>query len=356
MDLPLQTLESYAQRNAEGISASLKFMGKFFAHFFKREKSEERPETSQAGFSEPPGPSVGIPSSASKFTPRKRSHRGANESAHKRICSETAVFESRLPESQAPASPASGSTRTFLPPSASEMQKQKTKVCKSKVTQKLAKEYDNDRCVVTGLGNPQGCHLIPFMWNSTMEHLHTAGTLTGVISMLFGVHDMAALTLLHSCLGASDKIWNMICLSPQLHTWWRKAYFGLKYLRHEDNKETSMSTAELQFVWMPHSQYGKSTKRIDLNEEEDKASNLRACHEHMFGGETPCSPKCDRCTAISKVQAHKVREHFTIESGYFFPVVRPTEDIEYFKAMIQLQWAAICVGSMSGAANYPELL
>ncbi|CAH0055482.1 unnamed protein product [Clonostachys solani] len=165
-----------------------------------------------------------------------------------------------------------------------------------------------------------------------------------------------ALVFLSSGLGATDKTWNMICLSPQLQTWWSHGYFGLKYLGHEDDKETGMSMAELQFVWMPHSHYDESTKRIDLNEEKDKARNIRVCVEHMFGGEPPCSPQCGRCTAISKVQAHEVRERYTIESGYVFPVVRRTEDIQKFKAMIQLQWAAFCVGSMSGAANHPKLL
>ncbi|VUC23840.1 unnamed protein product [Clonostachys rosea] len=295
MNLPLETLESYAQHDAEALSVNFEPMRKFLAHFFKREQSGERPETSQAGFSEPAGPSA----------------------------------------------------------SEKQEQKENTGVCRSEARE-LAKHYDKDRCVVTGLANPQGCHIVPFTWNSTNEHLQTATAVADVIRNFFRPDDTLNLAILHSGLGASDKNWNLICLSPQLQKWWSHAYFGLKYLGHVDG-EKGMSTAELQFVWMPHSHYDGS-KRIDLDEEKDKASNIRVCLEHVFGGEPPCSPYCDRCTAMSNVQAHKVQEHYTIESGYVFPVVRKTEDIEKFKTMIQLQWAAICVGSISGAANYPEFL
>ncbi|CAG9987913.1 unnamed protein product [Clonostachys byssicola] len=36
---------------------------------------------------------------------------------------------------------------------------------------KSTQDYDKDRCVVTGLANPQDCHIIPFTWNSTEEQL-----------------------------------------------------------------------------------------------------------------------------------------------------------------------------------------
>ncbi|CAG9985652.1 unnamed protein product [Clonostachys byssicola] len=218
-----------------------------------------------------------------------------------------------------------------------------------------SKDYDKHRCVVTGSANPQDCYIVPLTWNSTPELLKIAKSLTVVTRVFFSPDDIHIFAHLCDELGSLDKDWNIVNLSPQLYIWWSKGYFGLKYLDHKADEEPGMSRAELQFVWMPHSHYGKS-KRIDLDKEKDKASNIRVCLEHMFGGETPCSPPCDRCTAISKVQAHRVRDHYTIESGYVFPVVRETKDIEKFKAMIQLQWAAICVGSMSGAANYPELL
>lgn len=235
------------------------------------------PAKSQADFSEPAGSSAGTPSSAIKSTPRKRSSRGAGESTHKRVCSETAIPESKLSER--------ASSLGQKAPASKE--KEKARIYRNQAMRESAKHYDSYRCVVTGSADPHCCHIIPFLWNSTLEHLQIAISLEGVMSYFFRPDDPMLLGILSSRLGASDETWNIICLSPQLNTWWRHAYFGLKYLGHEDNKETGMSTAELQFVWMPHSHYDKSKKRIDLNEEKHKASNIRACLKHMFGAANP---------------------------------------------------------------------
>ncbi|CAG9945573.1 unnamed protein product [Clonostachys rosea f. rosea IK726] len=361
MNLPLEKLAENARLDAEALSIYLKHIGRFLAHFFQRRQPED-------GFTEPAGSSIGTPLSVRKSTQQKRSYGDTGESQHKRIRSETAISEVKLPEApagrpqerassveleqKAPVLPASGPAKISLTPSATKTQP--TRVYRSHKMRNLAKDYDKHRCVITGSANPQGCHIIPFTWNSTLQMLETARDVSHVISEFFSPDDLHMLVLLWSNLGSSDRDWNILDLSAQLHIWWGKGYFGLKYLGHEvDQEDPEMSRVELQFVWMPHSHFDKETKQVNLNETK---GNIRSCLEHMFGGEPPCSPHCSRCITINKVQAHKVREHHTIESGYVFPVLRKTVDVQKFIAMIQIQWAAICVGSISGAAKHPELL
>ncbi|KAK3361012.1 hypothetical protein B0T24DRAFT_599792 [Lasiosphaeria ovina] len=56
-----------------------------------------------------------------------------------------------------------------------------------------------------------------------------------------------------SRVGVSDKLWNMISLSPHLHVWWRRAYFGFKFLGILPSEEEDKSMIRVQFHWMPKS-------------------------------------------------------------------------------------------------------
>ncbi|CAG9986371.1 unnamed protein product [Clonostachys byssicola] len=239
-NIPLGKLGEIAQRDTDNIRIHIKHIRTFLAHFFQRQQPQE-------GISEPAGSSIGAQSSVSKSTQKKRHHRGTGESKPKRICSETAIPEVKLPESpaarfqkrassvdpeqKAPILPASPPAKIPLTPSATKKQK------KSQPARNSAKEHDKNRCIITGSANPQGCHIILFTWNSTDELLAIARELTPTNTELFSPDDPDMVVLLCTEVGFSDEDWNILNLSAQFHIWWGKGYFDLKFIGYEPVQE-----------------------------------------------------------------------------------------------------------------------
>ncbi|KAF4443300.1 hypothetical protein FALBO_17270 [Fusarium albosuccineum] len=93
---------------------------------------------------------------------------------------------------------------------------------------------DYHRCIVTGARNPQVCHIVPFAWNKTefnrkkTERLIPALQL--VVDMPDDVETTHTLDTLHTGLGTSDNVSDMVALSPLLHYWWARGCFAFKYL------------------------------------------------------------------------------------------------------------------------------
>ncbi|KAK3689595.1 hypothetical protein B0T22DRAFT_379668, partial [Podospora appendiculata] len=103
---------------------------------------------------------------------------------------------------------------------------------------------DQNRCVITGTSDPEVCHIIPFAANSTEEargrwrHAITSVAQLNMVKTLNNEDSYALerrlLSLFSSEVGVSDRHWNTISLSPALHDWWGKAYFGSRCLGTRD--------------------------------------------------------------------------------------------------------------------------
>ncbi|KAM5351034.1 hypothetical protein ACJ41O_003757 [Fusarium nematophilum] len=219
----------------------------------------------------------------------------------------------------------------------------------------LCIKLDYDLCVVTKTGNAQVCHVMPFAWNKRESNRTRTESFALAIATCFGFGSDPAttnvLSQLWAGLGKSDQAWNMICLSPTLHTWWSKGYFAFKWMGVKElGKENTK--VMLQFRWMPRSRSKNAFRPIPL-EKDDLLDNL----DHHYGSnqDLGCEDICQLCNETNARCIDEPHVHDAIESGTIITVRRPTEFIDYFKAMIDLQWALIRVSAMSGAALAAEI-
>ncbi|KAH8648999.1 hypothetical protein BGZ61DRAFT_376214 [Ilyonectria robusta] len=222
---------------------------------------------------------------------------------------------------------------------------------RNKTEKKLCLERDGDACVVMGTSNPEACHIVPFAWNKS----HTALRKTSMVYDYGRAFFDGEWLVTHekhlanpNNPGSSDKAWNMICLNHQLHAWWSSARLGFKCLGiTPSTKDQSKSTVNLQFYWMPRQDL-KPTAKMTLEGDHNNFDAM-ADSATMFpqGGMPPVS---------GKLGASHIDAHIPILSGHLIDIQMPTADAALFKAMIDYQWALICVAALSGAAEAPELL
>ncbi|KAG5803895.1 hypothetical protein H9Q74_011284 [Fusarium xylarioides] len=219
----------------------------------------------------------------------------------------------------------------------------------------LCAELDQHRCIVTGLTDPQVCHIVPFAWNQDQEHLEKTRKILGKVdTFVFPRNADAHETSMEIINGikSSDKPWNLLCLSPQLHTWWGKAFFGLKYdsaTLCEDDPDYSIIS--LQFVWMPSNVKAMATDQIDLNVQRDPSTALGSYLNHRYG-QGPLSAcmtrDCATCQETQGVKCHDISSNRPVESGTIVKVKRLTKDRHLLEHVIKLQWSIISAAALSG--------
>ncbi|KAF5529363.1 hypothetical protein FPHYL_14226, partial [Fusarium phyllophilum] len=152
------------------------------------------------------------------------------------------------------------SNKSSLPGSTDQREKEdseakypKKKVYRNKKEKEKCKERDSDMCVMMKTADPDVCHILPFTFNDTLDNAKKTENVFYGVASIMGQEFFERLrgqAADMSNLGATDRAWNMICLNPQLHRWWSKAYFGLQCLGIEHD-EHNMATLTIQFRWMP---------------------------------------------------------------------------------------------------------
>lgn len=239
---------------------------------------------------------------------------------------------------------------------------------RSSVVSETAKvQHDNQKehclaldkrvCIVTGASHPNVCHIIPC--SSTYNRALIKSLKLVLLQYLGLPRDNATLMMLDSLIepGSYYQVWNLICLSPTLHDWWGRGYFGLKFLGATLQDHSNLSTVELQFVWMPRfiqkSGLDTACMPISLVAEQNERTNLSSSLTHFYGQHTQSchTPNCTACSKTNCVNAHNVHTHKPVETGSVFKVSRPTTDVPNFQRAIQIQWAIICAGALSGRAQ-----
>jgi hypothetical protein len=234
-------------------------------------------------------------------------------------------------------------------------------------------KLDRNRCLITGTRGPEVCHIIPFAANSTEKNrglwenyvrhvaqLHLVETLTGQTNWDL---EKRLHSLFSSRIGVSDKHWNTISLTPTLHDWWGKAYFGLKYLGTKDvdsGAPDQLMTLRIQFHWMvwrereigqkPAAPLGRTVDSIKAAFPEYKGNPLY-CGNHSPTGERPL------------VAMSRPATGFNLETGDVFEVLIPKEHMQKMMMAFNLQWALIKILAMAGGAealedtpDHPEFL
>ncbi|KAF7550901.1 hypothetical protein G7Z17_g5409 [Cylindrodendrum hubeiense] len=194
-------------------------------------------------------------------------------------------------------------------------------------------------------------------WNNTTHrHLQTTKIATALTLISPGNQ---CLYRLHADVGSSDKAWNMIALSPLLHSWWSKGYFAFKYVGTTPVKDhDNLSEITLQFRWMPRSPNPNGTRMIKLEDQRDPKKSLLDGLTHYYGDDIspPCGAECPDCQHTAHVGIHSLETNHRICSGDLIRVRRDTQFAFEFKSMIELQWGFICAAALSGAARAPEFL
>ncbi|KAL7942566.1 hypothetical protein V8C42DRAFT_347584 [Trichoderma barbatum] len=191
---------------------------------------------------------------------------------------------------------------------------------------------DSYRCILTGAANPDVCHIIPFAVNSSRanaEYSQYCRIIPATMSDVFTADRLHR--LLTSEPGCSNKSWNMICLTPTLHSWWKKCLFAFKCI---DIIPTDLDHARirLQFHWMPRSEVNPWAL----------AQPIERAVETMLAAE----PEAYRAT-IGDSWRESGRP---LETGHTFVIHTTPEEAFKMKVMIDAQWVVIRLAAISGLA------
>ncbi|KAF5614047.1 uncharacterized protein FTJAE_13803 [Fusarium tjaetaba] len=233
-----------------------------------------------------------------------------------------------------------------------------TEAGRSEALRKECLELDGNYCAVTGTSDPHVCHIVPFAWSKHEENFEVTKRLMPALQLVIDIQPpelkLEAMGKLQEGVGCTDRLWNMVCLSPQLHKWWDHAYFGLKYYGRNDSEEEGFVEIHLQFVWMPRNISQLAAQQIDLDQQADRSTGLSANLSHYYGGQTntSCTESCSDCEATRRVKAYDSTGR-PIVNGQIIVVKRREEDAPLFEAMIKIQWAVIRAAAISGGALAP---
>ena len=164
-------------------------------------------------------------------------------------------------------------------------------------------------------------------------------------------------------LAVSDKAWNMICLSPQLHRWWGKALFGLKWIG-EVGEDGDYSSFKVEWRWLPrkiHDKLGSeflSHGKGDRNSARmfpklDTEDSLQAVKRVTFDAMKSIYRAVGPPMSGAKVYDQSAR---TVESGCVLTLKVQKEDLDRVKTVIEAQWKLLQVAALSGAGEAPDEL
>ena len=228
-----------------------------------------------------------------------------------------------------------------------------------------AQQRDGFACVVMGTPDPDACHIWPFKSNST---IHDCANLQEILlsqRFLLSSELKSKLAQLvapdNGELAASDRAWNMICFETQLHRWWGKAYFGLKWIGDVKDDGDEYVSYKVEWQWLPRKIHDKLARGflsrlkgdncearsvVDIDTEESLQAVKRAILGCMHGAVEAPKPG-------ARVRDQSGRR---VESGRVLSLRVQKEDLDKTKTIIEVQWKLLQVAALSGAGEAPEEL
>lgn len=135
----------------------------------------------------------------------------------------------------------------------------------------------------------------------------------------------------------ADKIWNMICLSPTMHTLWSKMIFGLKVLGHIPDSDGSKSILTLQFYWFQQNK----TCGGDIVEPTTEEIQRMVSVDYTSGE--------SGCEAVNLTTCRK------IQTGDCFQIKMDTEDVRKAACMFRFIWNLGIAVRLRGQAPVPDV-
>ena len=158
------------------------------------------------------------------------------------------------------------------------------------------------------------------------------------ISLLSVAKEVEELSLKHldGYPGVSDKVWNMVSLSPSLgDAWWEKSYFAFKCTKILLSKKEGKSLVELRFHWLP----------TTLKHWQRDGRPVEQYEEYIGSRITnSLSPR-------SGVSAFRFGIPRPIRSGDHFDIPCPTADVQKMKMAFDIRWSLSCIVALAGAAE-----
>ncbi|KAG5749147.1 hypothetical protein H9Q70_008172 [Fusarium xylarioides] len=231
---------------------------------------------------------------------------------------------------------------------------------RSKSEREKCIEYDDNMCIVTKTAHPHVCHIVPFSFNSSKANAEKTKSYIDAIGAMFGqaFQDRWAKVIANPhphARGYSDKHWNMLCLSPQMHDWWGRGYFAFEYVRSVQCGE--QARIELRFHWMPKTTFNYHDRKGVTAHWDGIQDALR--HHHATQADDPTTPSTfpgdPHQRAPGFVKAFLDNGEL-VATGQEVIVWRPQKAVGAFKAVIDLQYAAIKMLALCGGAGNPDLL
>lgn len=211
---------------------------------------------------------------------------------------------------------------------------------RNSIERHCALRRDGEVCVITGTSSPQVCHIVPFSWT---ENKKNCGIVQSAMydhgDLLWQRESMPAEELceLYRAPSSSDQSWNMLSLSPLLHVWWARPYFGLEYLGRLPPDSDDLVSVELRFRWLLRDKFIRPETAILLDKERD--------YHNCLLSRIWSSP--DNHT----IAARFITSGRQVLTGHTFFVRIPAQHVSKFIAAIKVQWALTQVAAMCGFAE-----
>ena len=200
---------------------------------------------------------------------------------------------------------------------------------------------ENDLCILTKSGYPQGAHIYPFCLldanrNQQSERNHRFWDLLSIFWTKEHIQRWRQAVFTDSATPDTgvDSCTNILCLCPNAHTYWNEGLFALKPLNlSPDNKEL-----KVQFFWQPRYKHNPGNK-IKILTNTVSSEGLDGVDEDVFlcrkAGATPAFIRSGDC--------------FTFKTDD--PIERPLPSID----LLDMQWTLQRLVGMSGAAGWVPL-
>ncbi|KAF2174333.1 hypothetical protein K469DRAFT_614878, partial [Zopfia rhizophila CBS 207.26] len=195
------------------------------------------------------------------------------------------------------------------------------------ITRSKCHQRDQKTCILTKSGEPNEiAHIYPFSMRNEDDTIKREGSFWGILRMFWSKERVDAWYNAILPLG-TEVCQNLICLCPNAHKYWEKAYFALKPIRMSDDKKR----LDIQFFWLssnPHVHVLEvNILQVPSLSASDQGPNLAKLFNHM--DDTKIHSGCE----------------ISLETDD--PVSRPLPDFR----LLEMQWFLHRVAAISGAAE-----
>ncbi|CAH0027667.1 unnamed protein product [Clonostachys rhizophaga] len=222
----------------------------------------------------------------------------------------------------------------------------------------------DQHCIATGCPIFEACHIMPFSANNTSAKLETAREiLTDIVMPMISRPDWRIVQKLvvpdNGEIGTSDEACNILCLNTLAHQLFDKAYFALEWIGLSDKGELddeAYKTVRLRWHWLPNC-VADALGQIHLHERATRKGDTGRLLKFGDGSDHGMATAIYRHLAnASKISSHGVslsrtENHRPLVTGNILLIRVREEDLDKTRVLIQIQWLALRMAAISGAAE-----